>query len=249
MRLIYHVIFWVVVAALLTIVFGFAASEYLRTFYFVSFLVPVAIGTSYFFNYYLVPRFLLKKRYWRFGLYVLYTLVISIYLEFLVLTLAFIVLANYQFEELNPYSANILLLTFTLYLIVFINSFFRLVKQYQLHQHEIAELKDAQLKNAQNEIIVRVDRKNCPVVLDQIRYVESLADYVKIHTNETVLITKEKISELQDKLPDSFIRIHRSFLVNRSHISKYGREEIEIGPATLPISRTYRKSVLEQLEG
>ncbi|MEO9474881.1 MAG: LytTR family DNA-binding domain-containing protein [Cyclobacteriaceae bacterium] len=249
MRLIHHVIFWAVVAALLTIVFGFADGEYLRTFYFVSFLIPVAIGTSYFFNYYLVPRFLLQKRYWRFGMYALYTLVTSIYLEFLVLTLAFIVLANYQYEELNPYSANILLLTFTLYLIVFINSFFRLIKQYQLHQLQIAELKHAQQKNAQNEIIIRVDRKNCPVLLDHICYVESLADYVRIHTTEAVLITKEKISELQKKLPDSFIRIHRSFLVNRVHISKYGREEIEIGESTLPISRTYRKSVLEQLEG
>ncbi len=240
--------FWVLIATLLIIIFAQADGDYLKTFYFVTFLMPVAIGTSYFFNNFLVPKYLLNQQYFKFGLYLLYTLVFSLYFELLVLTVSFIVLANYQYANLHPYSTNLLLLTFTIYLIVFIKAFVLILKKYQLKEIVITQLEHEQEKNSLKTITVRSDRKNIPIELDKIIYIESLADYVKIQTSDEQVITKEKISELNLRLPDTFIRTHRSYLVNVRHVSSYSREEVITTAGRIPISRTYKKQVLEQLE-
>ena len=53
-----HVCFWMVVLALYVVFFGRKNSNYLQTLFFVGLLMPVTIGTTYFLNYFLVPRFL-----------------------------------------------------------------------------------------------------------------------------------------------------------------------------------------------
>lgn len=247
MRIIQHLIFWSTVSLFLVITFGQANSDFIEAFYFVTFLLPVALATSYFFNYFLVPSYLLTRRYVLFGLYFAYTLIFSIYLEMIVLTIALIVLANYTYANLNPYSTNLFLLTSTLYFIVFLNAFILLIRRYQRNEHLLAKMEHTKKKNEREQIIVRVDRKNRALALDEILYIESLADYVKIHTTGEVVITKEKISELHDQLPERFIRTHRSFLVNQLQISEFGKEELLIGEVKIPISRTYRKAVSDQL--
>ena len=83
---------------------------------------------------------------------------------------------------------------------------------------------------------------------DEITYVESLADYVKIVKSDgDTVITKEKISAIADKLPDLFIRIHRSFIINTAAINSFTKESIVIKDQTFPISRTYKKMVEERL--
>ncbi len=248
MRLIKHVLFWVGIMAFLTATFGKADGQYIKSFYYVSFLLPVAIGTSYLFNYWLVPNYLLQQHYWKFGLYCVYTLIVSLYFEMLVLTTAFIVLANYQYANLNPYSTNLFLLTTTIYCIVFANAFIRLIKRYQRKEHLLNSMKERHQKNKTQHLIVKVDRQNKPIELEDLMVVESLADYVKLHLTSEHVITKEKIGKLQKELPDHFIRVHRSFIVNKYHIDTFGKEEVSINAMKIKISRTYKKEVLEALQ-
>lgn len=248
MRLLQHILFWVLVSTFLIITFGQADGDFIKSFYFVSFLLPVALATSYFFNYWLVPHYLLKQRYFRFGLYFLYTLIVSVYLEMVVLAAALIVLANYNYQNLNPYSTNLFLLTSTLYFIVFVNAFVLLIKRYQRKEHLLNKMEEQTEKNKVEQLIVRVDRQNKPINIQDLMMVESLADYVKLHLPNKQVITKEKISELQDKLPVHFIRVHRSFLVNKHHVSTFGKEDLLVGGTTVKISRTYKKAALAALE-
>ena len=75
-------------------------------------------------------------------------------------------------------------------------------------------------------------------------------DYVKVHTaTGGAHLTKEKISALQEWLPDIFIRVHRSFLINRLHIETFSREEITLRELKVPIGRKYQKEVSELLRG
>ncbi len=97
-------------------------------------------------------------------------------------------------------------------------------------------------------IYVRADRKIVKVLLLDILFIESLKDYVKIHTEEEVIITKEKISTLEEKLPeDQFIRTHRSFLIAIRNIKSFTAENIDIKNHEIPIGRTYKNSVLSFL--
>lgn len=96
-------------------------------------------------------------------------------------------------------------------------------------------------------MFVRSERKMVKVDFEDILYVESLSDYVKIITAEKTIITRETITNLEEKLNKNFIRIHRSFIVPLNKINSYTNEFIEINKKALPISRSYKESVLQKL--
>ena len=79
------------------------------------------------------------------------------------------------------------------------------------------------------------------ILLDDILYVESIRDYVKVVTRTRTFVSKQSISSLEETLPgDAFARIHRSYIVAIGKIESYTSELIEIGGQELPISRMYR---------
>jgi len=80
--------------------------------------------------------------------------------------------------------------------------------------------------------------------LRDIIYIESLKDYVIIHLSDKRVVTKQKISFLEQKLMENnFIRIHRSFLVSASKIDAFTPSHIEINGQELPIGRSYKSEV------
>lgn len=98
-------------------------------------------------------------------------------------------------------------------------------------------------------MFVKADRKMIKVDFSDILYIESLRDYLQIHTSNTIITTRETISNVEARLPiDSFIRIHRSFIVSIKHIESYTSEFIEINKKALPISRSYKSVVIGKLE-
>ncbi|PCI31192.1 MAG: DNA-binding response regulator [Flavobacteriaceae bacterium] len=92
-------------------------------------------------------------------------------------------------------------------------------------------------------IYIRKDRKQVKVFLDSIRYIESFKDYIKIHLNKESHITKYSISSFEKKLDDRFIRIHRSYIINKDKISAYTKNDIEIGKIEIPIGENYREKI------
>ena len=104
---------------------------------------------------------------------------------------------------------------------------------------------DAAVTQALN---VRVDRRTVRVDLPDIRYIESLSDYVKIHTTAQTHTSKLRISDLEEQLaPHGFVRIHRSFLVAIRHVDAFTAKEVQVAGQLLPVSRSYRKQVLARL--
>jgi len=68
-------------------------------------------------------------------------------------------------------------------------------------------------------IYLRADRKNIKVNFDDILFIESLKDYIKVVTKDKTIITKQAISSIEENLPgDLFIRTHRSFIVPLSFL-------------------------------
>ena len=95
---------------------------------------------------------------------------------------------------------------------------------------------------------VRADREIVKIEIDDIGYIESLGDYVTIHLPHSVVTTKQRISQLAEKLRDKdFLRIHRSYLVPAKHIISFTPEYVRVGEKELPIGRTYRRQVLAAL--
>lgn len=91
----------------------------------------------------------------------------------------------------------------------------------------------------------RADRKMIKVFTNDILYVESLKDYIKIVTTDAKpLIVKQAISAVEEMLPDSeFIRIHRSYVVAINKIKTYTATHLEVAGKELPIGRLFKKEV------
>ncbi|NRB84164.1 MAG: response regulator transcription factor [Winogradskyella sp.] len=106
----------------------------------------------------------------------------------------------------------------------------------------------------QNFIFVRSNRRMIKIDFDKILYIESYSDYLKIHLQEfkarvSTIVTRETISAIEAKLPKHlFIRIHRSYIVRLNKIQSFTNEEVTVNRLALPISRSYKKEVLNQLE-
>ncbi|WP_452231728.1 LytR/AlgR family response regulator transcription factor [Lacinutrix sp. MEBiC02595] len=98
-------------------------------------------------------------------------------------------------------------------------------------------------------MFVRSDRRMLKVDFEAIRYVESYSDYIKIHLANETIVTRETISAIEAKLPsNTFLRIHRSFIISLHHITSFTNEHVTIKEKALPISRSYKKDVLSVLE-
>ena len=97
-------------------------------------------------------------------------------------------------------------------------------------------------------IYLKADKKMIKVFLRDICYIESLKDYVKVKTTDKQIITYQKISYLEEKLPDDkFIRIHRSYIIAIDKIKSFNATTIEIGQEELPIGRIYKNEVMKLL--
>lgn len=97
-------------------------------------------------------------------------------------------------------------------------------------------------------IFFKCDKKMIRVSLKEILYIESVKDYVKIKTSDKEVVTHQKISVLETKLPAAhFIRIHRSFIVNIPKIESYSASEVELNKESIPVGRNYKTDVMERL--
>jgi len=100
-----------------------------------------------------------------------------------------------------------------------------------------------------DHMYVNSNKKFIKINFKDILYVESIKDYVRIHLKDTTVITKDSITNFELKLPQDFLRIHRSFIVNTSKVSAFTKVDIEIGDKEIPIGASYKDNVIGFLKG
>lgn len=102
---------------------------------------------------------------------------------------------------------------------------------------------------ASEHLFVRVDRKDVRIALADICYVQGLKDYLKIQLTENSCITKQTLAAFHSQLSDDFVRVHRSYIVNRRKISAITAHDVEIGAVEIPIGESYRATAAQLLTG
>ena len=106
------------------------------------------------------------------------------------------------------------------------------------------EMKTQSGNTPPSHIFIKSDKRIEKVELSEILYAEVLGNYVTICTERKKIIAYLTMKSLESQLsPADFIKIHQSFLVNRSKIDSVEGNEIMVGTKSLPISRNYRDSV------
>lgn len=89
-------------------------------------------------------------------------------------------------------------------------------------------------------IFVTEDRKQIKILLSEILFVESAKNHIKIKTQRKSHLIKYSISSFEGVLDNRFVRVHRSFIVNRDKVTAYTKHDVEIGTVEIPISDSYK---------
>lgn len=121
-------------------------------------------------------------------------------------------------------------------------------KYYKSATNDFTIVSNAGESTDDNYIYVKENKKAVKIFLDDILFIESMKDYVTIFAKDKKVITKATITSLEEKLPpEKFIRIHRSYIASKKHISAFTASSVEIGKKELTIGRSYKNSVMKEL--
>jgi len=103
--------------------------------------------------------------------------------------------------------------------------------------------------NERTFLFFNVGKKKVKMFLDEILYIESLKEYIKIVSKDKSILTKFQLGQTEDLLQnENFLRIHRSFIVARDKIDAFSATDIEIQGKLIPIGRSYKEQVYANLE-
>ena len=110
---------------------------------------------------------------------------------------------------------------------------------------QLSNISAAGIQLEHRHLLVRENKRIVKVYLNDILYIEGLGEYVKIHTENKSIVTKNRMSQIEEKLPsDYFLRIHKSFIISLARIEAYTAQSVEIGAKELPIGRSFKDAAL-----
>ncbi len=122
-----HFLFWVGVWFFYVYFFSYNSTNSDFVTWFSTFLIPVTMITTYFVVYYLIPRYLLEKKYGLFILYSVYTVILSTWLILMTIFASLVFLSNLNVAKMPPMSRNYVFVLILVYLIVLVVSFVNLL--------------------------------------------------------------------------------------------------------------------------
>jgi len=104
-------------------------------------------------------------------------------------------------------------------------------------------------KNSEESFIyVREKNQVHKILANNIHYIESISDYVKIHSTNQKVTIRYTISSIEKMLSSNeFLRIHRSYIINSKYITKFTAHSIFIEDKEFPIGPSYKKEVFKSL--
>ena len=248
-----HMLFWVVVYFFYTYFLGYGSNntEYVNKFSL--FLMPVTIGVSYFFLYFLIPNYLLTKKQALFFLYSIYTFIVSAYLIILSILYALVFLIELNSDETSPLTKTLPFIILGVYFVVFMVIIFGLVlhnyksivknedlkskflqTQLQLKEQELKFLKmqihPHFLFNSLNTIYgfaLKKENKTPEMILK----LSNLLDYILYQVKKPKVSLNEEIAHIEEYIDLEKMRFRDS--LNIKFKSEIDDEYVQIPPMLL----------------
>ena len=230
-----HFLFWIVVWFFFVYFFSYNSDNTNYVTWFSSFLLPVTMITTYFVVYFLIPRYLLTKKYKLFALYSVYTLIISTYLILIAIFSCFMFLSNLEIAKMPLMSRNYVFVLILVYLVVGLVSFVSLLnhnfitisKNKEL-QNKILDtqlqIKEQELQYLKNQIhphflfntlntIYGFALKQAKETPDVILKLSNLLDYILYQVNKPTVSLKEEVLHIEEYIELEKIRFQDTLKV------------------------------------
>lgn len=113
----------------------------------------------------------------------------------------------------------------------------------------VNKVKGKPVREQRQTIAIQSDKKTVLVPMDEVLFIESQKEYIKIQTSSSAHVTKYALSKIEEELdPQLFMRVHRSFIVAISKIKAFSGHDIDIQGKSIPIGGNYRDHVSMRLK-
>lgn len=127
--------------------------------------------------------------------------------------------------------------------------FLKAVNKLNQRQEIVVSGNNVVTNSERSYIFFNVDKKRIKLFLDEILFIESIRDYIRITAKDKSIHTKFQISQIEELLAkNNFLRVHRSFIVAKDKITAYTATDVEIDNRQIPIGRSYKELVISTLE-
>jgi len=252
-RTLRHILFWSFILVFFTAIFGVGNTFDMNVVYFSLFLMPVTIGATYVSIYKLLPDYLITKRYFLFGLYSMYTLIILVFGAVLSIFFALAFLTNFKFEKMTVLSRSSIFIITSICLVVIVVSAFKLV---QLHLEQSknnakleAKILETQLKLKEQELkylkmqihphflfntlntMYGLALKKAAQAPDMILKLSNLLDYLLYQTEKPMVLISEEIAHIKDYIDLEKMRFNDTLEINMNE--QLASKHITIAPMLL----------------
>ncbi|PWL40063.1 hypothetical protein DKG77_04350 [Flagellimonas aquimarina] len=211
---------------------------YLASFYLEFILLPIRILAVYLTIYFLLPRYLLKRKFTEFFVGYGITVILGGIFQRVFIHLF------YEELLLNDSSSGLFSIMMLVRAIILINTTVLLILGVKLFQ--LWAIEHEKNQNLESDILeIRSNRKTHRVPLRNILFVEGLGNYVTYHLEDKSKITSYgSIKGTLQQLPDNFRRVHKSYIVNKLHIKSYDAMSIDIQDNNIPRGKSIADEVL-----
>jgi len=236
-RIATHVFFWVTYYVVFSLIW--AANQGITASFFLEFiLLPIRIMAVYVTIYYLLPNYLLKKKYLKFiagygALIFIAAILQRIFIHFF-----------YENLLLNNTSQGLFSFKMLLRATVLINTTVFLVLSFKIFQLFLIE-REKNEKQISDYLEIKADRRMHHVHVNDILFIEGQGNYTTYNLSDKSKITAYgSIKKVLETLPDNFIRVHKSYIVNRNEIKSYDANTVAVKDQLIPRGKSVTDDVL-----
>lgn len=118
--------------------------------------------------------------------------------------------------------------------------------QFKKQNHAVADIEKISQKS-EARISIKVDKKHILLNIEEIQFLESLGNYVKVWKDKEFLLTPRTLGSFEEQLPSGFIRIHKSFILNKKYVNYLEGNIIVLkNGEEVPIGKNF-KGIIKQL--
>lgn len=255
-----HVLYWTAFVLFFGFVWGVSDDNYLRNILIQICCLPSRMLLVYVTLFYLFPKFFNRKKY--FSFFVSYCVLVALISVFIQRPLflyfiqpnflpefknsGFFIISEIVNTALDINIAAMIPIAYT-----YLTTIESLQKNYSELNNENKLLKeDAVIQDNNNDSYInfKVDKSIRKVKINDIVFVESLRNYCRIKLIDSEITVLKTLTSVQELLPESkFVRIHRSFLINKDNITSVSPSKIEINHMTIPVGRKYKDEVKKKM--
>lgn len=108
-------------------------------------------------------------------------------------------------------------------------------------------LQENQAEEEKGKILVKADKKLYALFFSEILLIEGRGDYIRIRTLRENLVVHDTMKSFFARLPEeSFMRIHKSYVINLEHIAFIEGNQVRIGEHSIPVSPSRRDELLSR---